>query len=175
MKKQKSQPTKLNLACGNEKKDGYLNVDIYKSSACDFVFDLRKDWPWKDNSIEDVYCSHFIEHLEADERIHFFNELYRVLKKDAKALIIVPHWASVRAYGDLSHKWPPVSEMFFYYLSKEWRTQNAPYLKLICNFNATWGYSISPAYQSKNQEVVQFGLTHYREVAQDIIATLTKI
>src|ERR1700751_2644070 len=96
----KLKPLKLDLGCGTRKKDGFVGVDIRNFKGVDKVADLTKGWPWKNNSVDEVYCSHFIEHLEVPERIHFVNELYRVLKPGATALIITPHWCSHRAYGD---------------------------------------------------------------------------
>ena len=166
---------KLDLGAGPHPKEGFQGVDIMEFPGVDnIIADLRKKWPWKDNSVEEAHCSHFIEHLLPAERIHFVNELYRVLIPGGKCQVITPHWASTRAYGDLTHEWPPISEFFWYYLDKVWRAANAPHVPLTCDFVATWGYNINPAFQVKNQEAQQFGVTYYREVAQDTIATLTK-
>lgn len=128
-----------------------------------------------DDSVEEAHASHFVEHLTAPERIHFVNELYRVLKPGGKCLIIVPHWASGRAYGDLTHQWPPVSGFWFQYLLKEWRAVNAPHNDLYtCDFDATWGFALHPQIAPRNQEYQMHALTFFIEAAQDIIATLTK-
>ena len=102
--------------------------------------------------------------------------MYRVLQPGGKATVIVPHWGSGRAYGDPTHKWPPVSEMSFYYLSRAWRDQNAPHVEehLPVDFEATWGCVMSPQVATRNMEWQQFAITHYREAAMDIHATLTK-
>lgn len=117
----RSEWIKLDFGCGANKRPGFVGVDIINFPGVDQVVDLLKPWPWKDSSVEEAHTSHFIEHLDGKERIHFANELYRVLIPDGKCQVIVPHWASCRAYGDPSHKWPPVSEFWFYYLSREWR------------------------------------------------------
>lgn len=164
---------KLDIGCGPNKKEGFIGIDQIDFGQ-DLVHDIRNGIPYKEDEVEEVYSSHFVEHLTAEERINFFNELYRVMKAGAKCTIIVPHWSSSRAYGDLTHQWPPVVEFFWYYLNKDWRAVNAPHVPFACDFEATWGYSISPAWTSRNQESQTFGLTHYREVAQDIICTITK-
>ncbi|UOF78259.1 methyltransferase [Caudoviricetes sp.] len=166
-------PLKLDIGCGKNKREGFIGVDILDFPGVDQKVDIRKaPWPWADDSVEEVNCSHFLEHLTAPERIIFFNELYRVCKKDSKTAIVVPHWSSMRAYGDPTHQWPPVVEFFWYYLSKDWRVNNSPHVGFTCDFVASWGYSIHPVWQVKSQEVQQFGVNHYREVAQDMIATL---
>lgn len=165
---------KLDFGCGPNKREGFEGVDIHPFPGVDHVLDLRGVWPWADESIEEGHASHFIEHLEAGERVHFFNELYRVLVSGGKCQIITPHWSSNRAYGDMTHKWPPVSEMFYYYLLKEWREANAPHVPLTCDFDATWGYTMHPEITIRNQEYQQFSLNFYKEAAQDIVATITK-
>lgn len=165
---------KLDLGCGKHPREGFEGVDSRDFGQSHKV-DLRKPWPWDDGSVEEAHCSHFVEHLTGLERIHFVNELYRVLIPGGKCQIIVPHWASSRAYGDLTHQWPPVSEFWFYYLSKQWRETNAPHNDAYtCDFFATWGYNAHPEIMGRNEKAQQFALTFYKEAAQDLIATLTK-
>lgn len=164
---------KLDLGCGKNKKDGFIGVDSRDFEGVDQVVDLRQPWPWDDASVEEVHCSHFVEHLTGAERIHFVNELYRVLIPGGKMLMVTPHWNASRAYGDLTHQWPPVSEFWFYYLSKEWRAVNAPHNDgYTCDFEVTWGYSLHPNIMSRSQDHQMFALANYRDAAQDIIATL---
>lgn len=148
----------------------------------DVVLNIGVDpWPWEDGTVEEVHASHFLEHLTAPQRVHFMNEAFRVMKEGAKATIITPHWASNRAYGDFTHQWPPVSEMFYYYLKQAWRDVNAPHTDkkwtpagYSCNFDATWGYSFSPELGARHPEHVQFALQNYKEAALDTHATLIK-
>ena len=114
---------KLDLGCGVHKKEGFVGVDSIAFAGVDVVADLRTRWPWDDGSVDEVHASHFVEHLTANERTHFCNELFRVLKVGGKATVIVPHWGNHRAYGDPTHQWPPVSEFWFYYLSRAWRVE----------------------------------------------------
>jgi hypothetical protein len=173
---------KLNIGSGKSPKEGFINVDQYAMEGVDVLLDAGVDaWPWGDNTVEELFASHFLEHLTQDQRVHFFNEACRVMAPGAKATIITPHWASNRAYGDPTHKWPAVSEMSWYYLKQEWRTANAPHTDLkwnangfSCDFDATWGYSFGPELAVRNQEHVQFALQNYKEAAQDMHATITK-
>lgn len=172
-------PIRLDIGCGKNKREGFTGVDQYKMPGVDLVLDVRKPWPWKDSTVEEIHCSHFVEHLSGAERVHFVNEVHRVLKPGCKATVITPHWASNRAYGDFTHQWPPVSEMWFYYLSKKWREEQAPHTDVkfnkngyTCDLEATWGYSLHPALLSRNQDFQQDALQFKKEAAQDIIATL---
>jgi len=173
---------KIDLGAGPNKKEGFIGVDSIAFPGVDVVMNMGKDkWPWDDGSVDEAHSSHALEHLTAVERCHFANELHRVLKPGAKATIIVPHWASNRAYGDPTHQWPPVSEMWFYYLSRDWRKANAPHTDaenwpagFACDFDATWGYGMHQALTVRNQEYQQHALNWFKEAAQDTHATLTK-
>lgn len=174
-------PLRLDLGCGPHPREGFTGVDRISFPDVAVVCDLGRDsWPWEDSSVEETHTSHFVEHLDAIERVYFCNELYRVSKPGAKCTLIVPHWASCRAYGDPTHKFPPISEFWFYYLSREWRRANAPHtdaehwdLGFSCDFEATWGYTMHATIIPRNAEYQQYAMSFYKEAIQDVIATLT--
>lgn len=172
-------PLRLDLGCGKNKKEGFTGVDRREFPGVDVVAELTEKWPWKDSSVEEVHMSHMLEHFTGPERVHIFNELYRVLIPEGKGTIITPHWASNRAYGDFTHQWPPVSEMLFYYLDREWRKVNAPDNDIEwnpkgynCHFFATWGYGMRQDLLVRNQEYQQFAMSNYKEACQDIHCTV---
>lgn len=176
-------PVRLDLGCGKNKKAGFLGVDAIAFEGVDVVHDVRSGrWPWEDSSVDEIHASHFLEHLTnldgKFERVHFFNEAYRVLKPGAPMTLILPHWASNRFYGDPTHK-EPFSEFGFYYLSREWRKVNAPHTDAdhapgmyACDFEATWGYSMHPELLKRNQDYQQFAMTYWKEAIQDMVATV---
>lgn len=172
-----SEPIRLDLGCGPNPKEGFQGVDVRDYGRTDIlVADLRGPWKWDDDSVDEIHCCHLIEHFEARDRIHFVNEMHRVLKPGASAEIVVPHWCSGRAYGDLTHAWPPVSEFWFLYLSRAWREANAQHAcdDYTCDFTVTWGTTVHPDIVMRNQEHQQFATKFYREAAQDIVATFSK-
>lgn len=173
---------KLDLGCGGKKREGFLGVDQYPMEGVDVVLKIGTDpWPWADDSVEEIYCSHFLEHLNALQRVHFMNEAFRVMKEGAAAVIITPHWASNRAYGDFTHQWPPVAELFYSYLRRAWRMTSAPHTDVqwnpvgySCDFETTWGYTFSPDLGSPDSHLVKFALNNYKEAVSDLRATLVK-
>lgn len=168
-------PIKLDLGAGKSKREGFIGVDIRPFDGVDTVADLRERWPWLDGSVEEVNCSHFLEHLKPSERIHFANELFRVLKTGGKATITTPHFGSVRAYGDLTHEWPPVVSFWYLYLNKAWRESNAPHNdQYTCDFDHGYGFGLHPIVQARNQEYQNYAVIHLLEGAQDLVVTLTK-
>lgn len=183
-------PVRLDLGCGPNKKEGFTGCDQYAMEGVDHVFNIGQDrWPFEDNSAEEAHASHFVEHLDVKERCHFVNELYRVLKPGGKCAIIVPCWSSNRAYGDPTHKWPPVSQMWFFYLLRDWRLgnkeknigANAPHTDkkwlewgFDCDFEATFASGMHPMLHTRNPEFQQLAIQFCIEATQDIHATLVK-
>jgi len=107
---------KLDLGCGGRKKAGHIGIDIDKYEDVDIQLDLRfNPLPFDDNSIDHVYASHFLEHLDFHENIYLFNEIYRVLKPERQFEIIVPHGTSYAGIADLSHKTFWTEDTFGYF------------------------------------------------------------
>lgn len=165
---------KLDLGCGSKKQPGFTGVDSMSLPGVDVVADLTKPWPWPDASVAEVFCSHFVEHLEAAERVHFANELHRVLVPGGKARIITPHWASQRAYGDLTHKWPPVSEFWYPYLNREWRKSTPHNDFYTCDFDFRLDYHLRQDVDKRTDQEKVFAVMNFKEAAEDLVAYLTK-
>ena len=83
---------RLDLGCGKNPREGFVGVDV-RDFGQEIVCDLRGTWKWEDASVDEVNCSHFVEHLTGAERVNFFNELYRVMKPKATAFIVTPNWS----------------------------------------------------------------------------------
>ena len=172
-------PLLLDLGCGQNKQPDHVGVDLYAPGA-DIKADLLKfPWTsWKDNTVDGIFCSHFVEHVPHHLRWPFFEECYRIMKLDAVMRIFVPSWKSERAYGDMTHEWPAVTAMFFYYLSRNWREANkltyGPY-DIKANFEFQCGPTgINPAFADRNQEAQVFACTHHLEAFPDMWVNLTK-
>jgi hypothetical protein len=127
----------------------------------------------KSNSLKEFKCEtlHF---LEPDERIKFVNELWRVLKPNAKATITIPHWLSNSYYSDLRVKWPPVTEGWFWNLNRGWREENKISSEYTCNFHVVPAFGVNPAVSIRSKEFTEFALQYYKEAATSLIMTLTK-
>lgn len=91
---------KLNIGCCNTLLPDFVNVDIVPGPGVEVV-DLRKPWPWADNSIEHVRAWDIIEHLP--DKIFIMNELWRVLKLGGTAEITVPTTEGPGAWQDPTH------------------------------------------------------------------------
>lgn len=165
----------LGAGDGTTTPDGFTAVDKIAGKGIK-VADLTQRWPWKANSVDEVRCHMLIHYLTAKERVHFFNELHRVMKPGAKAQFVTPMWSAQRAYIDINVQWPPVAEGFYQTLSKGWREAqtSADTSGLTCDFDATAGYGIHPAISVRNEEFQREAVSWNKEAAQELIATLTK-
>ena len=172
-------PVKIAIGFHPDKPEDFLVMDTFKHEKVDKVFDPLKKWELADNSVDEVVSINFIHKLDNAGRIHFFNELYRVLKEGKQARVVTPHWSHERAYADPDVQWPPVTAFNYFYTSKQWRDTNAPHLasKFKCDFE--WVLAGS---HDQNDEWVAFRTQEVKQVymhrnintTTDLIATLTK-
>jgi SAM-dependent methyltransferase len=89
---------KLNLGCGKDIKNGYVNLDFVKIEGIDVVHNLNKTpYPFKDETFEEIYASSVLEHLDGDW-FKIIGELYRILKKEGILIIKVPHFSNAVAF-----------------------------------------------------------------------------
>lgn len=79
---------RLNLGCGDNLLDGYINVDKYDKAA-DVQADIT-DLPFEDNSVDKVVAYQVIEHVPYNLNDKLFAEIYRVLKPAGTAILETP-------------------------------------------------------------------------------------
>jgi hypothetical protein len=85
---------KLNLGCGQNRMEGYVNTDRQPAAEPDVVMDLEEfPWPFDDDSVEEVVANHVLEHTGRDPNVFIgiMQELYRVCRAGALVRIAVPH------------------------------------------------------------------------------------
>lgn len=94
---------KIDIGCGPNKKEGCLGIDKIDISGVDIVANLENGLGFlPDNSVDEIYTTHFLEHIENFELM--MSEFHRVLKPAGKAFIKVPHFSSPHYYSDFTHK-----------------------------------------------------------------------
>jgi SAM-dependent methyltransferase len=139
MKEELINQLKLDLACGQNRVEGYFGCDIAAGEKVDAVIDLEQyPWPIESSSAEDIVCNHYIEHVT--DLMQFMNEVYRILKPGGKVKFVAPYYTSMRCWQDPTHK-RAISEATFLYYNKEWRTNNKlDHYPIDCDFD----YCVSP-------------------------------
>jgi hypothetical protein len=98
---------RLNLGCGLNKFNGYLNVDSSELVKPDQVVDLNvTPWPWKDNEFGHIVAKDVLEHLgdTSDDYMRIIKEMYRVSDNGAVWEVQVPHWRCDVSIDDPTHK-----------------------------------------------------------------------
>jgi len=104
---------KLNLGCGPQVVEGWINVDYALGARLAttpvlgaaaralgvfkmrwdpriHIHDLTKPLPWADGTIDVCYTSHTVEHMSRDEGRHLVSEAYRVLRPGGVLRVVVP-------------------------------------------------------------------------------------
>lgn len=103
---------KLHFGCGNDYKSGYLNIDLARKA--DVFLDARNTLPFQEGQIEEIYSSHFLEHLTNHELIAHLKESYRVLKPQGKYRICLPDFrGAIDSYlGDDTQRFEKNKKIF---------------------------------------------------------------
>lgn len=104
---------KLNLGCGDRVITDWINLDYFIGARLSiipgfswlnkkiklfdlewdekiFIHDLTTIFPWKNETVDIIYSSHTLEHLNKEQGELFLSECYRVLKKNGIIRIVVP-------------------------------------------------------------------------------------
>jgi len=79
---------KLNVGCGSARYSGWLNIDI--EPIADLAVDVTNGLPFDSDSIDHIYCEHFLEHFTREQGMRILAEFYRCLKKSGVARVAVP-------------------------------------------------------------------------------------
>ena len=154
--KKQNEKINLNIGAGGYVIDGFKSLDLYSKhyypSKEKFLnerveYDLRNDRiPYSDSTVDNIYISHVIEHIEDKFVIKFINESYRVLKKGGVLRIVCPdakflfdvsqfqneywNWRKIGSFSNkkrYSTNWDEIQQ--YDYLIREVSTPNCKYYK----------------------------------------------
>lgn len=103
---------KLNLGCGEHKKDGYVNLDWSSLNRPDVIHDLNgTPYPFESNSFDLIEAFHVLEHL--DKPFAIMAELHRILKPGGTLHIKVPHFSRGFTHAEHSHGFDITFPLYF--------------------------------------------------------------
>jgi SAM-dependent methyltransferase len=98
---------KLHLGCGRTRLPEYVNVDAVAGPSVDLVLNFDAcgpggaGFPYPDDSVEESFGSHLIEHLR--NPLPFMQELWRVTRPGGMATFLCPYGSSDDAFEDPTH------------------------------------------------------------------------
>lgn len=84
---------KINIGCGSDIKNGWVNLDNHKECGANYIFDLQRVFdgeplPFPDNHFDYIYCSHVIE--DFIEPMTLIKEFIRICKVGGRIEIRTP-------------------------------------------------------------------------------------
>ena len=75
---------------GEEKKEGWKILNIQKKENVDFIGDITDLSQFEENSIDEIYASHVVEHVAQKKVKKTLSGIYRILKNNGKFYVSVP-------------------------------------------------------------------------------------
>ncbi|MEM3774063.1 MAG: class I SAM-dependent methyltransferase [Candidatus Bathyarchaeia archaeon] len=116
LKNQHRRKITLDIGCGFSAKSkigekyiakprGDVNIDTGKPELKihNFVRASAEKLPFREGVFDEVYMIHVIEHL--NNPLNALKEIFKVLKKNGKLILVTPNIYSKSSYTDPTHKW----------------------------------------------------------------------
>jgi len=108
---------KLHLGCGNQRHEGFINIDCKKTPATDLLCDIRQQLPFEDDSVDEIECYHVFEHFPVCLHANVskdYGEKYDLLIK------VLCEWKRVlKGGGILAIEMPDIDKTFEAYLKAD--------------------------------------------------------
>lgn len=141
---------KLNIGCGFNKLDGYVNVDQFPECEPEVLWNLGETpWPFEENSVDELAAHHVLEHLGQETKVFFaiIKELYRLMTHGGRMKITVPHPYHQTFISDPTHVRPFMRntlEMMNRHKNLDWaeRNVNVTMLALMLDINFVMVHAI---------------------------------
>lgn len=158
-------PVRLNLGCSDDRRAGYIGVDIAPPADC--IVDLSQKWPWRDGSIDEIYAKDVLEHVDNAEfrgnrgKIWVMNESHRCLRPGGILEFLVPvvlmndGRVNPGAFADPTHIsfWTPDDK---YYFCSHWNNPQGERGRL------GLAYGITALFHLFKWDVTEYGLSYER-------------
>lgn len=115
-----------------------IGLNEYADPASDIYWNLEQGIPLPDACVQHIHSNQTLEHIY--NIIGLFNDMWRVLIPGGTMHHAVPHWQSVHAWGDPTHRRVFTEVSFQYFCQRE---DGAPFVQrfsdygIECNFILT--------------------------------------
>lgn len=173
---------KINLGCGSDYMQGWLNIDQWPEANPDMVMNLEQ-FPWKleDNCADEILLKHVLAHIgqSNDVFLGIFQELYRICAPDALVRISVSHPRHHDFLADPTHVRPILPALFSCFdlaTVETWQENRLPgtplakYLKVDFEMVSSQ-HHLTPYWQNEYAEgrLDEAGLTHAIESYNNVV------
>jgi predicted SAM-dependent methyltransferase len=109
---------KLNLGCGPDIKDEFINIDLCALDSRVIVQDI-KNLSFENESVDEIYAKDIIEHMSLDETKNAIKNWSKICKKGAKLFIQTICWDSIiKAY--YANVWDLETVIYMLFAGKNW-------------------------------------------------------
>lgn len=174
MNLQVNQPSglRIDLGCGAVKKEGTLGVDMLALPGVDYVLNFEtQSLPFADKSVEYLYSSHCLEHLNDLPRI--FTEMSRVCRDHAVLELWTPYAWHNEAWV-LGHRQFLTEEMYLhlcYHFADHWSAAfKARWILNEVQFVTNEAVLVSLRQQALT---IDFALRHLHNIVNEFCAHIT--
>lgn len=114
---------RLNFGCGEDYREGWVNLDVAKLPRVDVVHDMNRfPYPFQDGEFDHVLARHVLEHvphhlpgLSKDGFLVVMEEMHRILKPGGTLEVISPHYRADTAWLDPTHTRVLHPDVFSYF------------------------------------------------------------
>jgi predicted SAM-dependent methyltransferase len=90
---QKMSPLCLNVGCHDIPISGFTNIDLDPKMKPDLVWDATKlREKFQDDSVDFIYCGHFLEHLTGAESQQVVKDFYSILRPYGSVVAVIPDY-----------------------------------------------------------------------------------
>jgi predicted SAM-dependent methyltransferase len=83
-------PLKVNVGCGNEPFQHWINLDLSPETRADVIWDVTNGLPFPNDSCAFIYSEHFLEHMSVQDGVRFLVECRRSLQPGGVVRIGMP-------------------------------------------------------------------------------------
>jgi predicted SAM-dependent methyltransferase len=102
LRRQLTSSDRLNIGCGTNFVENWINIGLFdipgaiyfsskiKNQALFIHFDMTQELPIDPNTVQYIYASHFIEHLNFPQGLIFVKNCYKVMRKDGIIRLTFP-------------------------------------------------------------------------------------
>ncbi len=97
---------KLNLGCGFDIREGYINLDNFNKCNPDILHDLEVfPYPFATSSFDEILIKHVLEHVgeKFTDFKRVMQEIYRISMPNARIEIHVPNYKHLTYWSDPTH------------------------------------------------------------------------